>query len=326
MAAQGEVRAGAPPVARSNRDLRGVRLTFVVAALVGLVAVVVYGLATTDKGAWATVLGGSVLTAGAFAFGGALLGFVFAIPRSRQEQPAQPAPADGPRRLSDYAANTNLEQVSDWLTKILIGITLTQFTEMTIRLDKAAIALGPLVGGGASARAVVLALMAYFSVWGFFFAYLTIRLWMPRALSHAEREEEAQKREIEKEKERRALEERAYEDLYQPPPVGFSRVIESIEAHRDKPGAVMTPHLWLYLASAYGQKHAAEHPGGEAQARDAQLADDTRQKAVAAAREAARLDPTTVRTIKLLYEGKDEQENDLASLKPDPDLDALVRQ
>lgn len=266
-----------------------------------------------------SVLGGASLVAFAFAFVGGLIGFVFAIPRSRQEQPAvQPlAQAGTPRRLSDYAANTNLEQISDWLTKILVGIGLTQFNDMVSRFRLVADALVPLLSRQldwpGSARSVVLSLMTYFMVWGFFFAYLFTRLWLPKALVRAEREEESQGREAAL----RALEGQVYDSLYQPG--GFGRAIEDIQAYQGKPGALPSPRLWLYLASAYGQKHAAERGLDDASA------DEARRKAVEAAREALRLDPGQAGVLRQLYEGQDPREDDLASLKPDATLDELLK-
>jgi hypothetical protein len=64
---------------------------------------------------WSRVgLGG--LAALAALVSGGLLGFLFGIPRSQHNNPS----------AGRYAVNTNLEQVSDWLTKILIGAVLIQ--------------------------------------------------------------------------------------------------------------------------------------------------------------------------------------------------------
>lgn len=54
---------------------------------------------------------------------GGLLGFLFGIPRSLQTNRVT---QDNPNN-SRYADNTNLEEISDWLTKIIVGISLVQF-------------------------------------------------------------------------------------------------------------------------------------------------------------------------------------------------------
>src|SRR6185437_7748465 len=62
--------------------------------------------------------------------GGAGLGFLFGIPRS--VQPSQPATGDG---TVQSRPNTNLEDLSDWLTKIIIGLGLAQLYHLTVLLD-----------------------------------------------------------------------------------------------------------------------------------------------------------------------------------------------
>lgn len=153
-------------------DLRRVYTAFAVLAGLGLFGALLYAYAASSTWAtWAGVFGGATLVAGALALTGGLVGFVFAIPRSRQaERAPQTEAADGgsEQRLSDYAANTNLEQISDWLTKILVGVTLIQFSELSNRFETAATSLSPLLGPGKAAYPVTLALMSYFMVWDSF--------------------------------------------------------------------------------------------------------------------------------------------------------------
>src|SRR5215831_2761083 len=58
---------------------------------------------------------------------GALLGFVFGIPRTLQHDIApSPNPGIAEQDQIAYQINTNLEQISDWLTKIIIGVGLIE--------------------------------------------------------------------------------------------------------------------------------------------------------------------------------------------------------
>lgn len=61
---------------------------------------------------------------------GGLLGFLFGIPRqSLKPTPAGVAAAaasEPDRGSGSFAGNTNLEEISDWLTKIIVGLGLTQ--------------------------------------------------------------------------------------------------------------------------------------------------------------------------------------------------------
>jgi hypothetical protein len=77
-----------------------------------------------------SVLAVALLVAGAAFLGGALLGFLFGIPRSLAVE-ATPAgttaePVEAGQRAALYRSNTNLEQISDWLTKILVGVGLVE--------------------------------------------------------------------------------------------------------------------------------------------------------------------------------------------------------
>ena len=101
------------------------------------------------------------LLALAAAGGGGVLGFLFGVPRYRAH-----AKIDG-----DYVPNTNLEQVSDWLTKIIIGATLVELDELARGIG----ALSSTIGGeiGTPGSAVVAASILVFSfVGGFMWSYL----------------------------------------------------------------------------------------------------------------------------------------------------------
>jgi hypothetical protein len=314
-------------------DISRVSRNFAWLALVGFAGAVFYCAVVWRSPAKAlALLGGAVLISGVFGLLGGLMGFVFAIPRSRQNenvvsQNTTSGSAEGPRRLSDYSANTNLEQISDWLTKILVGIGLVQFNNIVTRFKSAADALSPMLGTEAAARSVTLALMGYFLAWGFFLAYLLTRLWLPKALSRAETEEKVQNEKTDVavaalrtgSAALRALEAQTYANLYEPRPGGFTRAIQAIDDHISQPQAVTSPQLWLYRAAAYGQKHAFEKSRhNEQQSREA------RDAVVASVREALRRDPGTRPILKQLYEGKDERENDLYTLKGDPELEELL--
>jgi hypothetical protein len=56
---------------------------------------------------------------------GALVGFLFGVPKSRSDDPSVSQRDDG-----SFRPNTNLEQVSDWITKIIVGIGLVQFRDI----------------------------------------------------------------------------------------------------------------------------------------------------------------------------------------------------
>lgn len=109
---------------------------------------------------------------------GALLGFLFGIPRSAQA--ADPLGGERPLR-GGYTVNTNLEQISDWLTKILVGVGLIQLGNIGAGLGQLLTALTPAFGSEAGSSAVAGAVLAFFSVWGFLLSYLLTRTFLTAA-------------------------------------------------------------------------------------------------------------------------------------------------
>ncbi|HET6764949.1 MAG TPA: hypothetical protein VFH27_14795, partial [Longimicrobiaceae bacterium] len=111
--------------------------------------------------------------AGASLFTGMLAGFMFGIPKTVQRKPdrsLRPATAQ-----TDYQSNTNLEDISDWLTKILIGIGLVELREVPGMIDGVAGYWASSLGTPAP-RAFAAGLLVYFSINGFFVGYLWTRL------------------------------------------------------------------------------------------------------------------------------------------------------
>lgn len=72
---------------------------------------------------------------GAFAFGAAM-GFLFGIPRSEKYKYRREGQESG--NDSFYTDNTNLEEISDWLTKIILGLTLIKLHTILYFLNTSA--------------------------------------------------------------------------------------------------------------------------------------------------------------------------------------------
>ncbi|WP_329489067.1 hypothetical protein OG618_20935 [Kitasatospora sp. NBC_01246] len=142
---------------------------------VGALGLVLFSL---DRAHSWQALGGGLVVTGASAVLGGALGFLFGVPRARG------GPAGEPH--GSYAPNTNLEQVSDWLTKVLLGVGLTQLGSLGERLHQLGAALAPALGGGEGAAPFAAALVLYFLVLGFLTGWLVTRLALPRVLSGAD--------------------------------------------------------------------------------------------------------------------------------------------
>src|SRR5438309_4097123 len=113
-----------------------------------------------------------LMTAGAAMFVGGLLGFLFGVPYTREgEQPAGTKDGQGGQQNrsgsdalpTSYRPNTSLEQISDWLTKILVGVGLVQIKTMPDKLKALAAYIAQDLGGG-QANAFVATVLIYFSV------------------------------------------------------------------------------------------------------------------------------------------------------------------
>jgi hypothetical protein len=115
---------------------------FLVAIGVGVAAILLFPIQASSLAQYFSVLTTGVLFAGAFLALGSLAGFLFGIPYANQQQNtgqqvegetavmAEPTRQADERNLRLYRPNTNLEQISDWLTKILVGVGLVQLTQV----------------------------------------------------------------------------------------------------------------------------------------------------------------------------------------------------
>lgn len=117
---------------------------------------------------------------GALACGG-LLGFLFGVPRV-QQAPISSTEVD---IRSDYrqTVNTNLTEISDWLTKIIVGVSLVQMARIPIAFQSLVQYLSEskydpgFVGG----------VLVFFGVTGFISGYLLTRLFLATAFSESDR-------------------------------------------------------------------------------------------------------------------------------------------
>jgi hypothetical protein len=159
-----------------------------VPALFGVVGVIVIGL--VPIGLYSNAIGGksgpsifslALLLGLAALMGGGLVGFLFGVPRRLQEA----GPATGPASQG-WVGNTNLEQISDWLTKILVGVGLTQILQIPGQLQRLTAFLAPAFGNQPSSQIFALGLLGYFSIAGFLIGYLTTRLLLGRAFIMAD--------------------------------------------------------------------------------------------------------------------------------------------
>ena len=134
-----------------------------------------YALALPHSSALAKlgVLGvGLIVAAGTWIAGG-FLGFLFAIPKSTGRDSAG---ADS--GTTNYQANSNLVEISDWLTKILVGLGLVELGRLTTETHKLVDFLKPSVGDQPSSSSFAFAVLVLFAVSGFLALYIVTRVYL----------------------------------------------------------------------------------------------------------------------------------------------------
>ena len=163
----------------------------------------------------------AMLCSGAAGFGGGFVGFLFGIPRSddrvtrttspgvaghNDPSPVPPSSLPPPPSVlpppvppvvvetaqvatpawSGLRRNTNLETISDGLTKGLLGIGVSQLYRAPEVFRSVADAIGPAFGPGPSGKLVGMAVVLYGIGSGFFFGYLGTRIYLTRVFERSD--------------------------------------------------------------------------------------------------------------------------------------------
>jgi hypothetical protein len=144
-----------------------------------------------------------------FGVGGAV-GFLFGVPRTVQKgaprrsnsidgskgnkgSQSGDSPQSGNQGEDDYRqyVNTNLEDISDWITKIIVGLTLVEFRELTDYFRDMSRVLAFGLDGTAPDKNLAFAqgLIVYFTVLGFLCGYLITRLFLAAGFRIADQTE-----------------------------------------------------------------------------------------------------------------------------------------
>lgn len=198
-------------------DLRTLLAFFVFVVVVENVLVIVWACANWGVEGWPSAqsfsfYGVAMLCSGAASLAGGLIGFLFGIPRSDALIEASPGPGtpggvagdagDSDTKRSStplptartgmttpdgkLRPNTNLESISDGLTKALLGIGLTQLYKANDWVREIARIIGPSFGTGSAGKIIGLSVLAYGGLAGFFFGYLATRVFLTGAFERAD--------------------------------------------------------------------------------------------------------------------------------------------
>jgi hypothetical protein len=146
------------------------------------------------------------LLALASALVGSLIGFLFGLPRSRTEAVTEDGGGDGNKdseamsaeaRPAGYRANTNLEDISDWLTKILVGVGLTQLGSIPAGFQSLVGTVKVALGAGDDTAPIAGSVIVGYLLIGFLATYLWARTRLGRALQLADQDSTARLRRVE---------------------------------------------------------------------------------------------------------------------------------
>lgn len=330
-------------------NLRKVATSLALWSVIGAILIAIFAMSTLDVGRWyihnaksaLEVFGfGSLLSLAAIAIGG-LLGFLFGIPRTIQsDNKAQ----DEFRQV----VNTNLEQISDWLTKILVGVGLTELNNLAPKMWALADSLKT---GLNNNQAITECIIVNFLVCGFFAGYLLTRLFLAGAFTTAARMDSLltkanqvsqqftaagqYKKAIEtleiglrginettpKDQKRSIYENLTYNYLYQDPPEGFTKVIQLGKQYIDDETDPPSPKIWANLALAYGQQYRWEsgHDATNDQLKS------IRDSALDAVRQSLKLEPRMRSLLRMVWDPDDPtkisaEENDLEAFHDDAEF------
>lgn len=363
-------RIAEPPQAQADFERERSRILHkLVLLLSGLGATAAVAVLASQGHGYPAAIGVCLLLTLAAFTGGGGLGFLFALPRVLSD--AAPAPVSVPNSGAAGSAttarqaaaarllqsNTNLERISDWLTTMLVGVSLTQLNNVPRLMWQFRLFLeetAPVFGGakGVAANAgwlpmVGCTLLILAALTGFMAMYLYMRLVLVRLFLQTERDLHedgtwAEALPVTAEREVRDLiSDPAISDQTRQSPIlaqdvlSVSDALELIyeELHEENferaiqiadrlvgTSAVRDPDYWLYRAAAFGQKH-------HSLLQDAQAGterDIARREVLRSAREAIKLD-RDYRAIVWSLTNRRSTDNDLQDFAEDAEFAQVAR-
>lgn len=149
-------------------------------AVVWLIALLTFSTTFSENHSYWITFSKILVVSSAAYFTGGLTGFIFGIPKTlqnpdRTNNNAANQPQSGIQGL--FITNTSLEQISDWLTKIIVGVglvSLKSIPDYLGNLQKSLQIIFP--GKDISVSGYALALMIFSSIVGFMTLYIYTRV------------------------------------------------------------------------------------------------------------------------------------------------------
>jgi hypothetical protein len=181
-----DTRAGSE--ADPARDLIRILVFIWLMILTGLVGLSIPALAHVAQGRYVEALmavGTGAFLAGAATAAGSFIGFLFGVPRVGHNVTKEST--DTLHSEHPYLPNTNLEQISDWLTKIIVGVGLVEIRAVVGWFAEIGITAGPSIWQNPGGRIIATAILVHYLLMGFFQGFLVAYLYLPKAFANARR-------------------------------------------------------------------------------------------------------------------------------------------
>jgi hypothetical protein len=303
------------------------------------------------------ILSHALLLSLAFGSLGGLIGFLFGIPRQMRDSDKGPAGTSNGKEVESAQIGgrqeaTNLEQVSDWLTKIILGAGLTQLIKLPGQLK----ALGEYFKSGFRDSSLLPVMIVMNSlVFGFFAGYLLTQLFLAQALKKAqdalrsvaavldtagsleqmgkfgaatatlEAALATMRPETPIQTKKTLFERLTYTSLYESPPEGFQKTIRYAERYIAEQPQNPSALIWSNLAAALGQKY--KYDSGHEPTKEGLL--ETRRRALEAISKSIEIEPQMKAFLRTLWNPNDStkvpsEEDDLEVFYEDPDFKKLL--
>jgi uncharacterized membrane protein (DUF485 family) len=151
----------------AEKRKKAVRLLIILtvfALCIGTIWIILYSWQATDLPKQLTIIGVAAILAGGFFVVGLLIGFIFGVARPKGE---------GVTHVS-----TNLEDISEWLTKIVVGAGLAQLATLPSSLGSFGdYVVKKLLGTPDSGAILAIGILIYYLTCGLLSGFLLTRLY-----------------------------------------------------------------------------------------------------------------------------------------------------
>ena len=182
------------------RHIKWTRNVLLSIVFFGVVGIAVFALFSSQNDSSISTHGGVVFSALFIISGGSFLstfiiGFLFGIPRSTQAENTNPKIGSREGQTSEFKyndqnkrlqTNTNLQEISDWLTKMIVGIGLTQLYRVPSLLAALSSFLSEGFIDNQAMPTVIASSIVFFGSCGFLSGYLMTRLFLASAFALAD--------------------------------------------------------------------------------------------------------------------------------------------